>query len=136
MENLEYNSLSSDLKDLIDKEADARFRFKMNEFLTSIKNIYPFYVKSPDPYTNLIGKNMAEHYVILHERFIKEMNMGFPADNLIYENRKKFKNKFESFLDEKLNHFFRGSRNSIDEIYRFKKGIFDFIEQAFNVDKN
>lgn len=58
-----YGELPEEFKTLIDKEVNERFNLKMNDFLTSIKNIYPFYLNSPETYTSQTGHNLLKHYI-------------------------------------------------------------------------
>jgi hypothetical protein len=129
-----YEELSDEVKALIDKEADERFKFKMNEFLTSIKNIYPFWLRSSDPYVNMVGQNIAEHYNILTERFKKEMSMGLPSENLIISKRNVLLNEFEQEFKETYVDKFRGRIDSV-LLFKLEKFILKYIDKAFDCDK-
>ena len=136
MIDIEYEGLPNEVKELIDKEADARCRFKMDQFMTSLTNTLHFRenVFTFDPYYHLDTREIKESHNIIVSAYKKERNMGNPFDNAIMETRCKFKNRFEKRLDERLNNEFRG-KMSPEFIYRFKQLIFSHIEEAFDVDK-
>lgn len=127
---MSYEELPEEVKMLIEKEVNERFNFKMNEFLTSIKNIFPFWLRSPDPYTNMVGQDLAEHYNILHDRFKKEIEMSLPNDNLSLKKLQQlnisFENEFNTNYVEKL-------RGKIDSriIHNINVLMSKYIERAF-----
>lgn len=129
-----YEELSDEIKTLIDKEADERFKFKMNEFLTSIKNIYPFYLNSPDPQYSITGRNLLEHYEILSERFKKEMSMGLPSENLIVAKRNELLNNFQLDFKNSYVDKFRGRIDSL-LLFKLEKFIYKYINMAFDLDR-
>lgn len=129
-----YEELSDEIKTLIDKEADERFRFKMNEFLTSIKNIYPFYLNTPDPQYGMTGRNLLEHYNILNERFEKEMSMGLPSENLVISKRNELANRFRKDFNNIYIDKFRGRVDSV-LLFHLEKFIIKYIDMAFDLDK-
>jgi len=136
MTEIEYNELPDEVKELIDKEADARCRFKMDQFMTSITNQLKFRENAFtfDPYYHRDTREMKESHDIIVSSYKKERNMGNPFDNAVIEMRTNFKNNFEKKLDERLNNEFRGRTNS-ESIHILKKLIFNNIEEAFDVDK-
>lgn len=136
MTNIEYNELPDEVKELINKEADARCRFKMDQFMTSLTNQLKFRQNAFtfDPYYHLDTREMKESHDIIVSSYLKERNMNNPFDNAIMETRGKFKKHFEERLDDKLNNLFRGKANS-ESIPILKKLIFNNIEEAFDVDK-
>src|ERR1035441_9965631 len=130
---MEYEELSDEVKILIDKEADARCKFKMGQFFESIKNIIHIKESSPDPYVQLAANHLREDQIIILERYRKEMDMGLPRDNMIIEARQEFKQKTEELFDKIYAPALRGSLDGrrIESIIRF---IAERIEIAFDLD--
>jgi len=125
-----YEELPEDIKIIIQKEVNERFNFKMREFLASIKNIYPFWLQSPDPYTNMIGRNLQEHYTILHDRFKKEIEMPLPNKNISLEKIKTLNNSFEKEFNEKFIDKLRGKIDS-RLIYNIYLLMSKYIERSY-----
>jgi len=124
-----YEELPDELKILIDKEVNERFRFKMDNFLTSIKNIYPFYINSPDPYYAQTGHNLLEHYIILNDRFKKEMDMLAPHNMTLC----KLDNLRNSFDVEFSKHYEDKMRGKLDRLFieRLRKLTIKYIDETF-----
>lgn len=127
---MSYEELSDEVKILIEKEVNERFNFKMNEFLTSIKNIYPFWLQSPNLYANMMGNNLKEHYVILHERFKKEMEMSLPNENMAMEKLASLNSNFEKEFNINFGDKLRG-RIDTHTIYKLHSLMAKYIERAF-----
>ena len=127
---MKYEDLSDEVKILIEKEVNNRFNFKMNEFLTSIKNMYPFWLQSPDPYTNMMGNNLKEHWVILHDRFKKEMEMSLPNENITLEKLNSLNSKFENDFNVNFGDKLKGKIDS-RIIYNLHTLMSKYIERAF-----
>jgi len=130
---MEYEELSDEVKTLIDKEADARCKFKMEQFFESIKNILHIYESAPDPYAQQTANHLRDDQEIILERYRKEMEMNVPFDNIIIENRQDFKRHTESTFNKLYNQTLLGRIDSrrVESIRRF---IAEHIETAFDLD--
>ena len=131
---IKYDELTDEVKEFIELEAEARSKFKLEQFMESIKNIAPFYKQSFDPYISSIGNDLTKVHNILHERYVKELNMGIPYDSLILEKRHKFIDKVEMRFWDLYSDKLRGK---IDSRILFNIGDFirENIEIAFDFDK-
>src|ERR1035437_2820785 len=130
---MEYEELSDEVKILIDKEADARCKFKMEQFFESIKNIIHIKESSPDPYVQLAANHLREDQIIILERYRKEMDMGLPRDNMIIEARQEFKQRTDSLFDKNYMQSLRG-KIDIRRIEAIKRFIAERLEMAFDLD--
>jgi phosphoribosylaminoimidazole carboxylase (NCAIR synthetase) len=105
------------------KEIQAQVEFKMNEFLTALKNRLSFKYQQAFDMTRESNEKWKA-FDEISEMMKKEIHLPLPYDNIVEERKRKAKNKAVDKLVESLD--LRGIRD-----YEFKiKSIVSAIELA------
>lgn len=111
-----------------DKEVQARVDFKMNEFLTGVKNMVSYKYRQAFDMTQK-SQYIWQAWEELEKMFQKEVRMGLPYDSMVMESKREAKNKA---VDKIMNRLDLNGRIDPRERQSITRTIVSSIEEAQN----